>query len=133
MLALRCVLLSTDVLSTFGLPSEAASQLLKVSGPSLSDFFNAVLFGYAAQLFERAKRLRRTIFYSVLAAHRFIKSGNTWLMDLIQISNLHEQQVSTNSPSTTTKKHSSYSGKRTGIWLKVTFSYHSAMNCRDGL
>jgi hypothetical protein len=70
MLAVRCAIISVEILSRIGMHLEAANQLIRLTS-TLSDLFSGVLLEKASALFSQAKMYRRKAFHYVLAGHRF--------------------------------------------------------------
>ena len=70
MLAVRCSIISVEILSRVGMHLEAANQLIRLTS-TISDLFSGVLLEKAASLFHQAKMFRKKAFHLVLAGHRF--------------------------------------------------------------
>jgi hypothetical protein len=70
MLAVRCSIISVEILTRMGMHLLAANQLIRLTS-TISDLFSAVLLEKASFLFHQAKMYRRKAFHYVLAGHRF--------------------------------------------------------------
>uniref|UniRef100_A0A7E4V638 Trafficking protein particle complex subunit 8 n=1 Tax=Panagrellus redivivus TaxID=6233 RepID=A0A7E4V638_PANRE len=75
MLALRCAIFSTEVLSRVNMNLDAANQLIRLTSGLSNHLYCAVLLEKAAKLFQLAKMHRRRAFHLVLAGHRFNEAG----------------------------------------------------------
>jgi hypothetical protein len=74
LLALRCVIISVEILSRMEMHAEAANQMLRLTA-NLPDLHSAVILEYAATFYQRANMARRRAFNLVLAGHRYGKTG----------------------------------------------------------
>ncbi|KAI1731495.1 ER-Golgi trafficking TRAPP I complex 85 kDa subunit domain-containing protein [Ditylenchus destructor] len=84
MLALRCAIISAEILNRLELYSEAATQLIRLNTAQNlpSELFGAILLEHASFLFQKDGKLRRMAFYAVLAGHRYSKTSPSSLRHL---------------------------------------------------
>jgi len=87
-LAIRCVMISVEILSRLSMNIEAANQLIRLTSnrsiqgsnsANISDLFSGILLEKASTLFLHAKNFRRRSFHLILAGHRYSQANQKQL------------------------------------------------------
>ena len=87
-LAVRCVMISVEILSRLSMNIEAANQLIRLTSnrsiqgsnsANVSDLFSGILLEKASTLFLHSKNFRRRSFHLILAGHRYSQANQKQL------------------------------------------------------